>query len=93
MIELNSLANVDSLRGRKFVCSLKVVDSSSWCTTGGVVLVLMIRVSVRIVDVPCEINSHRWDQSVFGTTNCNVVFGDTMPYDSCILTSFLWILV
>ena len=30
VIELNSLANVDSLRSRKFVCSLKVVDSSSW---------------------------------------------------------------
>ena len=29
VIELNSLANVDSLRGRKFVCSLKVMDSSS----------------------------------------------------------------
>ena len=28
-----------------------------------------------------------------GTTNCNVVFGDTMPYDSCISTSLLWILV
>ena len=66
VIEVNSLANVDSLRGRKFVCSLKVVDSSSWnfflCTTGGVLLVLMIRVSDRIVDVPCEINSLRWDK-------------------------------
>ena len=66
VIELNSLANVDSLRGRKFVCSLKVVDSSSWnfllCITGGVVLVLMIRVSDRIVDIPCEINSLRWDK-------------------------------
>ena len=96
VIELNSLANVDSLRSRKFVCSLKVVDSSSWnfflCITGGVVLVLMIRVSDRIVDAPCEINSLRWD-NVFGTTNCNVVFGDTMPYDSCISTSPLWTLV
>ena len=66
VIELNSLANVDSLRSRKFVCSLNVVDSSSWnfflCTTSGVVLVLMIRVSDRIVDVPCEINSLRWDK-------------------------------
>ena len=67
VIELNSLANVDSLRSRKFVCSLKVVDSSSWnfffvCITGGVVLVLMIHVSDRIVDVPCEINSLRWDK-------------------------------
>ena len=66
VIELNSLANVDSLRSRKFVCSLKVVDSSSWnfflSTTGGVVLVLMIRVSDRIVDVPCEINSLLWDK-------------------------------
>ena len=67
VIELTSLANVDSLRSRKFVCSLKVVDSSSWnffflCTTGGAVLVLMIRVSDRIVDVPCEINSLRWDK-------------------------------
>ena len=38
VIELNSLANVDGLRSKKFVCSLKVVDSSSWnffvCTTG-----------------------------------------------------------
>ena len=66
VIELNSLANVDSLRSRKFVCSLKVVDSSSWifflCITGGVVLVLMIRVSDRIVDVPCEIDGLRWDK-------------------------------
>ena len=95
VIELNSLANVDSLRSRKFVCSLKVVDSSSWnfflCITGGVVLVLLIRVSDRIVDVPCEIDG--LGQSVFGTTNCNVVFGDTMPYDSCISTSLFWILV
>ena len=66
VIELNSLANVDSLRSRKFVCSLKVVvDSSSWnffflCITGGVVLVLMICVSDRIVDVPCEIDGLRW---------------------------------
>ena len=66
VIELNSLANVDSLRSRKFVCSLKVVDSSSWSfflgTSGGVVLVLMILVSDRIVDVPCEINSLRRDK-------------------------------
>ena len=65
VIELNSLANVNSLRGRNFVCSLKVMDSSSFfflCITGGVVLVLMIRVSDRIVDVPCEINSLRWDK-------------------------------
>ena len=66
VIELKNLANVDSLRSRKFVCSLKVVDSSSWNfflrITGGVVLVLMIRVSDRIVDVPCEINSLRWDK-------------------------------
>ena len=97
VIELNSLANVDSLRSRKFVCSLKVVDSSSWnfflCITGGVVLVLMILVSDRIVDVPCEIDGLRWDKVLFGTTNCNVVFGDTMPYDSCISTSLFWILV
>ena len=64
VIELNSLANVDSLRSRKFVCSL-----SSWnfflcitLITGGVVLVLMIRVSDRIVDVPCEIDGLRWDK-------------------------------
>ena len=92
-MELNSLANVDSLRSRKFVCSLKVVDSSSWnfflCITGGVVLVLLIRVSDRIVDVPCEIHCPLLGQSVFGTTNCNIVFGDTMPYDSCISTSLL----
>ena len=85
VIELNSLANVDSLQSRKFVCSLKVVDSSSWnfflCITGGVVLVLMIRVSDRLVDV------------LVRSTNCNVVFGDTMPYDSCISTSLFWILV
>ena len=30
VIEQNSLANVDSLGSRKFVCLLKVVDSSSW---------------------------------------------------------------
>ena len=65
VIELNSLANVDCLRSRKFVCSLKVfvvLEFFVLCTTGGVLLVLMIRVSDRIVDVPCESNSLRWDR-------------------------------
>ena len=52
VIELNSLANVDSLRSRKFVCSLKVVDSS-WnfflCITGGVVLAK--KVFLPVIDV------------------------------------------
>ena len=96
VIELKNLANVDSLRSRKFVCSLKVVDSSSWIfflrITGGVVLVLMIRVSDRIVDVPCEINSLRWDKVCL--VQQTVMFGDTMPYDSSIsrLSCGFWLM-
>ena len=63
VIELNSLANVDSLRSRKFVCWwIRRLGSFFLCITGGVVLVLMIRVSDRIVDVPCEIDGLRWDK-------------------------------
>ena len=98
VIELNSLANVDSLRSRKFVCSLKVVDSSSWNFFS---FVHYWWSRTRLDDPRLRQNSRRplWDrrpplgQSVFGTTNCNVVFGDTMPYDSCISTSLFWILV